>query len=431
VTVEPSTTHQTLLGFGASLAYDDDLIVSQQDKAALYDALFANSGLTMLRLRNRFEGNNLDQLDAAAEIVAEATKRIGHAPTLFMTSGTPPAALKANGRRFCANADADCTLAQAAGGGFDYAGFAEFWRGSLEAYESVGIHPDFVSIQNNPDYIPPDATALEACRFLPVEGTSVVTTPDGQTVTAPFPGYSEALSAVQSAVSSVGDYAFAAAEAGSLVMTSRYEELAPATYQALAYHLYGTQVSDVDLAGLQALRSYGQQTGRPVIQSEMPAPGFDTAVLAHYSLTVADAAAYLQQTLVGSDFGEGAMTLFAIDGKSFARLPAYHALAHFARFTAPGWRRVEAGSDDTHLLVSAWSPPDGSALTVVLINTGSDGEGAEVTVSGNAAALLAKAQVTRTVFDGVERSANLGALSSEHIVRVPGRAIVTVSSKAN
>ena len=35
--------------------------------------------------------------------------------------------------------------------------------------------------------------------------------------------------------------------------------------------------------------------------------------------------------------------------------------------------------------------------------------------------------VTRTVFDGVERSAELGALPAEGTVRVPGRAIVTVA----
>jgi len=38
-----------------------------------------------------------------------------------------------------------------------------------------------------------------------------------------------------------------------------------------------------------------------------------------------------------------------------------------------------------------------------------------------------RAEVTRTVFDGVERSADLGALPPAWVVRVPGRAIVTVA----
>jgi len=33
----------------------------------------------------------------------------------------------------------------------------------------------------------------------------------------------------------------------------------------------------------------------------------------------------------------------------------------------------------------------------------------------------------RTVFDGVERSVELGSLPSERIVQIPGRSIVTVA----
>ncbi len=36
-------------------------------------------------------------------------------------------------------------------------------------------------------------------------------------------------------------------------------------------------------------------------------------------------------------------------------------------------------------------------------------------------------RVTRTVFGGVERSADLGALSAEGILRIPGRSIATVA----
>ena len=55
VTIDDAVRHQTLVGFGASLAYADDAIVAHPDKAALYDLLFADSGLDVLRLRNRYE----------------------------------------------------------------------------------------------------------------------------------------------------------------------------------------------------------------------------------------------------------------------------------------------------------------------------------------------------------------------------------------
>jgi hypothetical protein len=38
--------------------------------------------------------------------------------------------------------------------------------------------------------------------------------------------------------------------------------------------------------------------------------------------------------------------------------------------------------------------------------------------------------VTRTVFDGVERSAELGRLAQSRVVRVPGRSIVTIATPA-
>ena len=44
------------------------------------------------------------------------------------------------------------------------------------------------------------------------------------------------------------------------------------------------------------------------------------------------------------------------------------------------------------------------------------------------AGAIALSEVTRTVFEGIERSAELGPLPAEGVVRVPGRAIVTVPS---
>ena len=55
MTIDPAARYQTLVGFGASLAYADDVIVARSDKDALYDLLFADSGLDALRLRNRYD----------------------------------------------------------------------------------------------------------------------------------------------------------------------------------------------------------------------------------------------------------------------------------------------------------------------------------------------------------------------------------------
>ena len=44
---------------------------------------------------------------------------------------------------------------------------------------------------------------------------------------------------------------------------------------------------------------------------------------------------------------------------------------------------------------------------------------------------LVRTEVTRTVFEGVERSAALGELSANGVVRVPSRSILTIAFKSN
>ena len=61
----------------------------------------------MATFNNRFEGDNQEALSTSSEIVEAATTRLGRAPTLFMTSGSPPAALKANGDRYCSDSNPD------------------------------------------------------------------------------------------------------------------------------------------------------------------------------------------------------------------------------------------------------------------------------------------------------------------------------------
>jgi O-glycosyl hydrolase len=46
----------------------------------------------------------------------------------------------------------------------------------------------------------------------------------------------------------------------------------------------------------------------------------------------------------------------------------YYALKHFARWTDPGWVRVDAKASVSAVRASAFVSPDGNALTLVLLN---------------------------------------------------------------
>jgi hypothetical protein len=199
LTVDPDLPEQTLVGFGASITYTEDAIASHPDRAALYDLAFDDAGLDVLRMGNRFDATPTAELQSPREIVSEASVRLGRAPVLFMTSGSPPATLKANGVRMCGGDPETCTLAALPSGSFDYAAFARHWRDSLEAYADADLAPDYVGIQNNPDWAPPEDNPNDACRFLPEEGTTTVTV-DGAEVEVAYPGYREALAAVRAAI---------------------------------------------------------------------------------------------------------------------------------------------------------------------------------------------------------------------------------------
>src|SRR5690606_40659372 len=109
---------------------------------------------------------------------------------------SPPATLKANGSELCAGNLDTCTLARRADGSFDYPGFASHWRAVVEAYAAAGIEPDYISLQSDPDWIPPASIESDACRFLPAEGEATVDL-NGTSVQVRYPGYVEALVAAQ------------------------------------------------------------------------------------------------------------------------------------------------------------------------------------------------------------------------------------------
>ncbi len=427
VTIDTGRRYQTLLGLGAGVTYMNDELAAHPLAADLYDVLFLDSGFELLRLRNRHGVEGAEDLTSSAQIVAAATARLGHPPTTLLTSFSPPAALKANGSTRCEGTPDTCTLVRLDDGAFDYPGFAAHWRASLQAYAAAGIVPDYIGLQNNPNSVPPDTDALEACRFLPTEGTASVTI-DGVSVEAAYPGFDRALTAVVAAIADLDPApSILAPETTGFESVAEYlPHLDLASVDALAFHLYGTDPAAVDVDALRNLATLGQTSDRPLLQTEMESDGLGTAVLAHHALVDGGATAYLQNDLVGAAAApDGSpQALVAIDAEGFSLRDPYHSLRHWARFTEPGWLRVATDDETEDLLASAWLAPAGDSLSVVLVNAGPDEFAVELAQDGVAAE---HSSVTRTVFDGVERSVDLGALPNARIVRVPGHSMVTVA----
>lgn len=426
VAIDPNARLNELVGFGATLAYAENEVLQHPKAAELFDAMFADLGLDILRLRNRHGYVGDDDLATARAIVDAATASLERAPTLMLTSWSPPPALKASAATTCAGNADSCTLVRQETGSFDYVGYGQYWRDSLDAYAAVGVNPNFISLQNNPDYVPTAIVPGEGCRFLPTEATETVMQ-GGTAVELAFPGFSEALQAVTTAISDMDSLPkIVAPEVSTYSLVDAYvRSLDPANFDAIGHHLYGSAAATLDLTALASIGQLAQSLDKPLFQTETQAEGLDLALFLHHTLTSEGVSAYLHHALVGgmTTTATNSEALVAFDAWDYTMTATYQALRHYAFYTDPGWQRVEAKASAPELLTSAWLSPSGDRLTIVCLNPGASRIDARVDYGDWGAS---RGRVLRTTFEGDERFADLGELSAARIVQLPPSSVVTL-----
>lgn len=367
VRLEPKTRFQTLEGFGASVGWHLDRITGETPEG-LYELLFPELGLDILRFRNRYGRSKRDDayLQHEVEILARATKALGRAPRLLMSSWSPPASLKATRKEDCTG-NSDCTLARE-GGSFVYEKFAQYWYDSLVHYDSLGIRPEWVSIQNEPSFSPP---SWEGCQFAPSE-------------TSEHPGYDRALKVTVEKLRTLPNPPKILGPEVLGIHWNRPQNfmatLDPALLDGMAHHLYerGNDTMwdwrspgpDSFIDEMQAVRAL---TDKPIFMTEFNTDedrgtdgGFETAWLVHNSLVEESVVAWLYWDLIWT----GRKGLVGMSGKKPLVRDHYYALKHYARYTDPGDVRVEATSSTRDVRATAFLSPESDRLTVVLLNTG-------------------------------------------------------------
>ena len=190
VTVDPSAAAQKVTGFGGASVYYQSWIknLPAADQEALFDTAFTGLNISLLRVGNWYQDEDITKIQDDIDIVKAAKTRLGDHMKIQMSSWSAPASLKPsnslNGQD--GHSKSDKTLKKANGdayGAYAYTDFANWWKKSLEAYKAAGISPDYVSIQNEPDM---EAT-YEETLFEPTETSEIA-------------GYKEALNAVYDAV---------------------------------------------------------------------------------------------------------------------------------------------------------------------------------------------------------------------------------------
>lgn len=431
--VKPEVTHQSLVGFGASLAWYQGLLATHPRADELFEDAFPQLGLDILRYRNRFQrSSEPSDLTDEATILERATASLGYAPEVLLTSWSPPGALKASGVENCDGNASTCTLVRD-GEDFAYRAFAEYWADSLEEYRAAGITATWFSIQNEPDFTP---NGWEGCRFDPTE-------------TANLPGYDRALATVAASLEERGDTTKLIGPETQGVHYERVEsymtELDPAPLAAVAHHLYEsgsdgvwdwrTPGPDSFISPLRGAANAAR--GLPVFQTEFGTDGdngvdggFETAWLIQNSLVEQGASAFLYWELVWP--GKGLISLLPGDDledradDDYLLRDQYYAVRHFARHTDPGDVRVETSSMVLGVRASAFVSPEDDRLTIVLLNVAD----ATRTVTLDLAGFGAESTETiQSVFDPGRSSLwnDLGALDG--LLHLPPRSVTTVVAR--
>ncbi|MCK4989044.1 MAG: hypothetical protein KAS29_01105, partial [Bacteroidales bacterium] len=98
LTIQPLDTYQTVVGFGASLAYYESWLNAHPRKSEIYQAIFGELSLDILRVRNAYDYDP-DMVDRVQEYVTASETALGYPISVLTTSWGPPGYLKNTGDR--------------------------------------------------------------------------------------------------------------------------------------------------------------------------------------------------------------------------------------------------------------------------------------------------------------------------------------------
>jgi glucuronoarabinoxylan endo-1,4-beta-xylanase len=425
VTINTASRFQTMEGFGGSLAFYANFVSDHPNRAEIYDLIFRDLGLDILRVGNWYQTSTVDA--ATVAVVAAATTSLGHAPRLLMSSWSPPASLKSN-----ADTKNGGTLSQQ-NGVYVYDAFAQWWLDALRAYAARGVRPDFISIQNEPDFM----ASWETCLFGPTEGVDAA---HGGINVA---GYDRALEAVYTRVQSLAPAPQLLGPEVSGIGANKVQgylaRMNTSRIAGVAHHLYSggmpaPATPDSFFVSMQSLATTAGALPRFMTEfAPTPQDMFATAWLINNAVTVESASAYIYWDLTWASLPGASAGLVTTENpyqiatwttpKGYIVRDSYYALKHFARWVDAGWVRVAASPSSTALKASAFVSPDGRKTTVVLLNTG--------TTSLNVALMtgtwtFASSDIFRTS-GTTERTRSVGPLASGGVLALPPRSIATAA----
>jgi O-glycosyl hydrolase len=441
--VDYGTVYQSIEGFGAAGAYDTpELAAFGQANSAIYDDLFGTPasgqglGLDILRIRNTYQYPDDKNLAAVGTMVA-AGKARNPDLQIALAAWSPSASLKSSG-----DINNGGTLVKS-GTAYDYAAYAAWWADSLTiGWAGVGVTPDSVCIQNEPDI----ATSYDSCVLAPTEN-------------AKYAGHDMAFDAVYGAIAarvpaslpampkmigpeSIGYEAGPSdppASRGARDYIDKLTTAGRANLYAYAIHPYadaggglpGWDHPDNHLGAMRNFAADSRYNNKPLWMTEYcrlsEGTTFDQAVkLAwhiHNFLVEMKASAYVHFPLFrAASISTGGMVNFDQATNTYEFRDLYYFFKHYSYFTDPGWSVVGATNNSGNLRVTAFKDPDGHKLTVVILNKSGATETFPLTVNGFAPV---SSQVWRS--SETEHWGSQGTYAPGEQLSLPPLSIVTIT----
>ncbi|MFH1198187.1 MAG: T9SS type A sorting domain-containing protein [bacterium] len=357
--VKTKETHQTMIGFGAAIAWYEGTLANHPKREEVYNYIFNDLGLDILRIRNTYRYNPAAFATDFSKIITKMYQVSSTHPRVLISSWSPPSDLKSNNNT---NGGSNATLKKDDNGKYVYRLFAEYWADAIEAYQNAGIEPDYISLQNEPSF---DAS-WESCRFEPSETSSIA-------------GYGKALDTLYAVLQDADLHPkILAAEAhgiGYNAFQNYANKFNHNIVDGYCYHLYhgGTgSAEDIspDTFNSNLLTIGNNYDDKPIWQTEFDrGTWLQTAWLMQNSLVSGNVSAYLWWELI---WGSGGKPLIELGGSTYTITKYYWAFRQFSKYIDEGWKRVTAESDVANLRVSAFANPEDSKLTIVIVNVADD-----------------------------------------------------------